>query len=78
MPKNSGSFGIPWKTCDRCGFDYPMHQIRKQRGLFVCTVIPCVDDLSYEQASRRISEKLNPPGEGEDKFQFMPDEEFDV
>lgn len=30
--------------CDRCGFAYKKHQLRRQRGMLVCT--GCVDDLS--------------------------------
>lgn len=38
MPRQSGSGirGTPWAYCDRCGLQYPIDQLLKQRGLLVC------------------------------------------
>lgn len=37
---HSGIHGIPWHTCDVCGWDYPVSQLRRQpglkRGILVC------------------------------------------
>jgi hypothetical protein len=46
MPMQSGSglHGVPWHTCDRCGYKYPVSQLTRQNGLIVCTV-KCVDQI---------------------------------
>ena len=47
---HSGIRGIPWHSCDVCGWDYPTSQLQRQpglkRGLLVCP--KCWDDpLSF-------------------------------
>ena len=36
MPNSKTVTGSRWKTCDRCGFDYPLHRLRKQDGYWLC------------------------------------------
>lgn len=43
MPNSVSMTGSKWFTCDQCGFDYPVKYRRRQRGLFVCTYLPCFD-----------------------------------
>lgn len=33
---HSGIRGVPWKRCDRCGRDFPIDRLVKQRGLLLC------------------------------------------
>lgn len=39
-----------WDECSRCGFIYPLSQLRRQTGdggsIIVCTAIPCYDEPS--------------------------------
>ena len=39
-----------WEECSRCGFNYPLSQLVRQRGdggnVIVCTVISCADESS--------------------------------
>ena len=43
MPRATGSTGEKWFICDQCGFDYPVKYLRRQRGLRVCSYLPCYD-----------------------------------
>lgn len=48
--------GEAWRTCDRCGFDYPMSRLRRQDGLLVC-----VDHCIFEQGHQYYMSKLELP-----------------
>jgi len=41
---HSGWHGIPWHRCDRCGIEFPVSYLRRQRGLILCVVNNCWDD----------------------------------
>jgi hypothetical protein len=64
MPNQSHS-GLetgPWHRCDRCGMEYPVGQLQRQRGLILCTT-KCVDDtLSSERDAiiQQVLEEGNP------------------
>lgn len=40
--KNNRATGQVWKDCDRCGFEYPINQLKKQDGFWLCKDM-CVD-----------------------------------
>lgn len=42
MPKNNKATGQRWKECDRCGMEYPLSQLKKQDGFWLCKEM-CVD-----------------------------------
>lgn len=41
------SVGEQWDRCDRCGFNYPVSHLTRQKGLKVCTE-KCVDNTDVE------------------------------
>lgn len=48
---NKPMLGEQWQTCGRCGFDYPLSQLRIQPGFgggFVVCIVHCYDDPSVE------------------------------
>lgn len=47
-----------WQPCDRCGFMYPMSKLVVQKGLMLCTVMHCVDDLTVERRSLEIERTM--------------------
>lgn len=49
--------GEPWRSCDRCGFLYPIGQLRKQLGMMLCSVT-CTDDLSNDRRPQQIARIL--------------------
>lgn len=65
-------YGEPWRYCDRCGFPYGMSQLVKQKGLWVCTVLPCRDDLTRERALQNLADRVGNKHEGEDQFALFP------
>lgn len=54
-----------------------MSMLRKQKSLWLCTE-KCIDNLSLEYNQRLLQDRLAPPGEGENKFNWVPDTEFEV
>lgn len=44
MPRNNAITGSKWFTCALCQFDYPEEFKTTQRGLDVCTFLPCLDE----------------------------------
>ena len=36
MTKNNKVIGQRWKECERCGLDYPLSQLQKQDGFWLC------------------------------------------
>ena len=42
MPKNNKVTGQRWRECDRCSLDYPLSQLQKQDGFWLCKSM-CVD-----------------------------------
>ena len=44
MPRNTAQTGSTWFTCGLCGFEYPERFKVRQRGIDVCTYLPCQDD----------------------------------
>lgn len=44
MPRNNSPSGSKWFECALCGFDYPEEFKTTQRGLDVCTFLPCFDE----------------------------------
>jgi len=61
--RKQGVQRVEWRKCDRCGFLYPITQLRRQQGLLVCTE-KCVDDLSPLYRPKMIADVLSQPGEG--------------
>lgn len=45
-----------WQLCDRCGLNYPMGSLVKQKGILVCT--KCLDNLTVEHRSFEIERVL--------------------
>jgi len=66
MPNARGVWRSEWRNCDRCGFVYPIYQLRRQQGLLLCTEAGrnCTDDLSIEYRPLMIQQVLAQPGEG--------------
>ena len=54
-----------WEECSRCGFTYPLSQLRKQQGdggmVTVCTVIPCYDEQSHGDYEAAMRKPVEPP-----------------
>lgn len=46
-----------WDLCDRCGFQFPMSQLTKQKGMLLC-IKKCVDDLTVERRPFMIGQIL--------------------
>lgn len=55
--RHIGVQGEPWSRCDRCGFEYPMGMLTRQKGRLVCTKT-CFDDTDQEHRTRIISAVL--------------------
>lgn len=49
-----------------------MSDLVKQKGLWVCTVLPCRDNLDRERALQRQSDLIGQKHEGEDQFALFP------
>jgi hypothetical protein len=49
--------GGQWDICDRCGFQFPISQLVKQKGLLVC-IRRCFDDLTVERRPYIIEQIL--------------------
>ncbi len=49
--------GSQWEICDRCGFQFPIGQLVRQKGLLVCTRT-CFDDLTVERRPYMIEQIL--------------------
>jgi len=45
--RHKGVAWVPWSTCNRCGFQYPLNMLVSQKGLRVCTLY-CFDDTDIE------------------------------
>lgn len=58
MPKHVGVTWIPWSTCDRCGFQYPLNMLVSQLGMRLCTRW-CTDDLSINYRPFVIEQVLS-------------------
>ena len=43
MPRNNNMTGSKWFTCGLCQFEYPVKYKVRQRGIDVCTFLPCKD-----------------------------------
>ena len=57
MQSRSGLRGIPWSSCDRCGYQYPLDKLVMQNGLLLC-VVKCLDDTAMLTRDRRVAEFL--------------------
>ncbi len=55
---HSGIHGDPWHRCDRCGYDYPVSRLVRQRGLIVC-LDKCFDNLLSFQRDNIIQNNLS-------------------
>lgn len=53
----SGFNGIPWGYCERCGWQYPVDHLVKQRGIVVC-VDKCYDNPLIFDRERLIAETI--------------------
>ena len=57
--------GEQQEECARCGFTYPLSQLRKQQGdsgmITVCTVIPCYDEASHGDYEASMRKPVEPP-----------------
>lgn len=54
---HSGIHGTPWHRCDRCGYDYPVDKLARQRGLILC-VEKCIDKTDVWSRDAIISQVL--------------------
>lgn len=52
-----------WHRCDRCGWDYRVHDLRRQRGLLLC--IFCYDNPIAWQRPQIIQDVLSAGAENE-------------
>ncbi len=66
MPNSTSITGSKWFRCDQCGRFYPVKYLIRQRGLRVCTYLPCHDEPGGQ------SEPDNPL-----RVQFTDPEEVD-
>lgn len=56
---HSGIRGDPWHYCVRCGALVRTSQLKPQKGLLVCTVYGCVDNLLVEERPTIIEQVLS-------------------
>jgi len=68
-PNNKVTFNR-WEDCDRCGFSWPVRELKRQKGALVCP--ECLDDPGHEDAKREG--ELRDP-EGRQSFPWVPDQE---
>lgn len=54
---HSGAVGIPWHRCDRCGFEFRVSELTRQRGFILCYY--CLDNPLAWERQRIISEVLS-------------------
>jgi len=64
----SGIHGIPWGRCDRCGLDFPLSRLVRQRGILVCTERDCWDNPIAWNRERIIQDNL----EGINQVEMVP------
>jgi hypothetical protein len=58
VPKQGGTATrvAPWHRCDRCGWDYRVTDLRRQRGMLLCYF--CYDNPIYWQRPQIIQDVL--------------------
>ncbi len=72
MPKSTNNrMGLHWLECSICGFMYPKTVMKRQRGEWVCTVVPC-----YDEPNRQYYEDQLEMPETESEPVFIPDDPF--
>jgi len=54
--RSSGMTGSKWFTCGQCGFDYPVKYRRRQRGMEVCTYLPCFDEPGRDELANMLAD----------------------
>jgi len=60
--RKTGVNWVPWSTCLRCGFWYPLNQLVSQKGLRVCTTY-CFDNTDIEYRPYDIEQVLGDDAE---------------
>lgn len=73
MPQNRNNIhDQQWDTCQICNRYYPIGSLTKQKGLLVCTVGTCFDNLDVERRGFEINLLLGSGlnTEGQDMRQF--------
>lgn len=73
MPQNRNNIqSQQWDMCQQCGFFFPVGQMTKQKGLFICRRRTCFDNLDVERRGFEINQLLNSGmnQEGQDLRQF--------
>lgn len=73
MPQNRNNIhDEQWDTCQRCNRYYPISQLTKQKGLLLCTIGTCFDNLDVERRGFEINQLFNSGlnTEGTDMRQF--------
>lgn len=74
--RHRGVRGEAWGTCDRCGFEHPLHMLTLQLGVLVCRDHRCYDDLDIMRRPQIIAEVLQrPEDEPERGMQIVQDAE---
>jgi hypothetical protein len=63
MRSHSAINVAPWHRCDRCGWDYRVTDLRRQRGLLLCA--PCYDNPIAWQRPQIIQDVLSAGAENE-------------
>lgn len=62
--------GGPWHICSRCGERRKLEtELVWQRGLLLCIVIPCLDEMLIGQREQIISQVL---GDGKEELAPVP------
>lgn len=55
----------PFHLCARCGFKTRLSQLVYQKGLLLCTVNDCVDNLDDENREQQIADALSMGADGQ-------------
>lgn len=63
MHSHTATRVAPWHRCDRCGWDYRVTDLRRQRGLLLCSF--CYDNPIAWQRPQIIQDVLSAGAENE-------------
>lgn len=76
MPRHQGIWNQNWAQCSRCGFDYPISQLTKQKGLMLDA--KCLDNLDVEIRIKTIAEILSDGEEINNELAYMADNQDEL
>lgn len=71
MPMQRGNVtGVPWHYCDRCGWQYPLDRMTRQRGLLLC-LEKCWDQPFMFERDRYKADVLSQPADEQQVHELL-------